>query len=328
MNFKRILLMFVCLTFLIFIFSISIAAQTDWSKYPEKNINVVVVAKAGGSTDMTLQLIKSVLDKSLNIAFVPLYKEGAGGVVGFTYLVQNTKPDGYTIAVGTFPAYFSNLVIKPEEVNYKFEDTVGIANLITDPATLVVKADSKINTFEDFINYCKEKPNLVTVGDGGTGGDDWSSTRFIERATGIKVVSVPFLNEAEAVQAAAGGHIVAASCNVGGSTYNLITGGLIKPLVVFAEERSSFLPDVPTAKELGYDIIAGSSRGFIAKKGTPMEAIEILSKAILQAANDPQVQENAKKLGLSLNPRNVEEYNAFTRNEYEKFKVMWEEYNK
>jgi len=320
--FKKVLVLSAILIIVSALSSLSFANQIDWEKYPEKDIDVIVCAGAGGPSDMTIQLIKPVLAEILGTNFVPIYKPGGTGVIAWSYLTIGREADGYTMAICALPGFVSNVVRRPE-IEYDLEDVVTIANIITDPATLIVNYNSEIETFEDFVEYCKEHPSYVTVGDGGTGGDDWFATKLFEKHMDVSVISVPFKTETAAVQAVAGGHIFAASCNVG-SIANLYEQKLVRPIVVFSEERSKYIPDIPSGKEVGIDIAAGSSRGFIARTGTPEKAIKILQDAIIKAMSDPRVVEMADKLALPIDIKTSEELAELMQQSFEQYEEIWD----
>jgi tripartite-type tricarboxylate transporter receptor subunit TctC len=135
---------------------------SGWDKYPERPINLVICYSPGGGSDVMWNLVKPFIERELNATFVPIYKPGANGAVGWTYLVKETQPDGYTIAVGNTPPIVGNPIMSPE-CQYTMDDIVPIYNIVDDPGILVVAASSPIKTFEDFIKYAKENPGKASV---------------------------------------------------------------------------------------------------------------------------------------------------------------------
>jgi len=302
-------------------------AQTDWSKYPERDITVVIDYAPGGGSDTLAQAVHPYLSKYLGVNLINIYKPGANAAVGLTYWVTNYKPDGYNINITCTPAVYCNPIMNPEEVHYSMDQIEPLFNVVTDPGVLLVRADSQFQTFEDLVKYAKENPRMVTIGHSGIGGDDWIVINLLNQRAGIEIVPVPFAGDGPSWQAALGGHITATSNNLG-ITYPQIKDGAFRALAIYTEKRSPLIPDVPTAKELGYDIISGSSRGYSVLKGTPQEAMDILEKAFWKVVGNKEFLANAEKIGLPLDPMGPEDYCKYLDKLTEDFKIIWEQVGK
>jgi len=321
-KFQSLILVSVLIVFFVIFCSQTFAAE---GTYPERNINVVITYAPGGGSDVLAQAVQPFLEKYLGVSFINMYKPGASGSVGWTYFVNQTKADGYTVSIGTTPSLPCNPIKNPETTMYSMDDIIPIFRVVDDPDILVVNADSPFNTLEDFINYAKENPNMLTVGISGVGGDDWISTKILEKKAGIEVIMVPFTGDGPSWQAALGGHIDASSNNLG-IVYPQIVDGSLKPLVLYSEKRSAIYPDVPTATELGYDIVNGSSRGYIVKTGTPPEAIKTLEEAFEKVMVDPEFIAMTKKAGIPVSPLGTEGYTEILNKIAVEFKPIWEEF--
>jgi tripartite-type tricarboxylate transporter receptor subunit TctC len=139
-----------------------------------------------------------------------------------------------------------------------------------------VPAESKINTLDDFIKYAKEHPKAATVGGSGSNTANHLETLHLAKLADIQVTYIPHTGTGAVVPALLGGHITAAM------NYSMVAvqyKDQVKSLAVAADERLEMLPDVPTFKELGYDIVGGAYRGIAAPKGTSPKIIEKLAKA-------------------------------------------------
>ena len=300
-------------------------AALGFAAYPERNITNVIPYGPGGGSDVLALLVNPFLEKYLETTIVNIYKPGASAAVGLTYLVKDCKADGYTIGMGSTPSLVGNPIKYPDTVKYSMDDLIPLYNIVVDPGILVVPSKSPFNTLDDLITYAKENPQVVTIGISGLGSDDWIATKFLEKYADIKLTVVPFGGGGPALQAALGGHVSALFDNVGQQLRH-IEQGSFKPLAVLTEERWPDLPNVPTAKELGYRIISGSARGYVLPAGTPEEAIKVLEAAFDKSVKDPEFIEKAKTTGIPIVAMNSQEYSKYLQEREEDFKIIWDEF--
>jgi len=257
-----------------------------FASYPAKQITVLQGFKPGGGSDTLAQLTQPYLEKVIGQSFINQYIPGATGAIAWTQLAKTSKKDGYTISITNTPMLQTNYIMNPE-ITYNITELEPLANVITDPGIIVVGKDSPYKTVQDFMNAAKENPGKITVGNSGVGGDDFFTTLIVEKATGLKFQMIPFEGDGPSWQAAMGGKIDASFNNLG-ITYPQIKAGNLVPLALFAEKRYELLPDVPTLKELGYNVVSGSSRGYSAPKGIPEEAKNALVEAFRKMAEMPE----------------------------------------
>ena len=315
------LLLCVIVSIIILISYNSTLAAVD--NFPKQNITVIIPASPGGGCDFVAQAIQPYLEKYAGVSFINVYKPGASCSIGTTYYINNTKADGYTIQSTVTPFMFSAPIMNPEEIKYNlFEDLTPIFNVMTDPGVLAVNADSPFKTFDDFLNYAKENPNKVTVGNSGIGGDDWVSTLFLEEKAGIELIEVPFPGDGPSWQAALGGHISATANNLG-ILYSQLVDGSLRALAIFSEERSELIPDVPTLKEYGIDLVNGSFRGYSVHKDMPEEIKDYYVDIFTKAVNDPDFIEHAAKIGMNVDALPREEYINVLKKLEEDFRYIY-----
>ena len=291
--------------------------------FPNKPVTVLIGFKPGGGSDAIAQLAERFLEKVLDITFVNQYIPGATGAIAWTKLAKQTKADGYTISVTNTPMVMTDYLINPE-ISYNISEFEPLANVITDPGIIVVGKESKFKTVQDFLEYARQNPGKATIGNSGVGGDDFFTTLIMEKVTGLKFQSIPFQGDGPSWQATMAGKIDASFNNLG-ITYSQIKAGNLRPLAIFTSERSFLLPDVPTLKELGYDLVSGSSRGFSAPKGIPAEAREFLINGFKKIAEDAEFLKIAVMSGYNLDFMFGDEYAQFLSTEEEKLKIIWEE---
>ncbi len=291
--------------------------------YPASDVKVMQGFKAGGGSDALAQLVQPFLAEELGVNFVNEYIPGATGAIAWTRLAKQTEPDGATISITNTPMLTTNYIMNPA-ITYNISEITPLANIVTDPGIAVVAKDSPFNTFEDFVNAAKENPETITVGNSGVGGDDYFTSLQFEKEAGVKLQKVPFQGDGPSWTAAMGGKIDASFTNVGVS-FPQIKEGNLKALAVFSEERIPDLPDVPTAKELGYDLVAGSSRGYSGPAGFPEEAKKQMIDAMQRVVDNPEFQKAAADRAFNIDFIAGDDYAAMLKKQEGEYQVIWDE---
>jgi len=241
-------------------------------KYPSRTIEVINQFGPGGGTDIFIRGIAVTASKVLKQSIIPISVTGGGGVAATERFLKEPA-DGYTLrAVG--PEQVINHLMGREDLS----KMVPIIRCQFDQSTFMVKAGSQFKTIQDVVAYAKANPGKLTIGGTGAAGYDEVLVNLWADAAGVEVKFVPFASASEANAAVLGGHIDVLHEEVGPARALLDAKKLI-PLVIFMEKRTDLYPDVPTGKELGWDITIGRWRGFAAKEGTPPEIIETLYNA-------------------------------------------------
>lgn len=292
-------------------------------KYPTKPITVLQGFAAGGGSDQLAIAVQPRLQKVLGQNFINVYKPGATGGIAWSELGQMSKTgkvDGYTISITNTPMLQTNYMLN-KDMTYTINDLAPIANIVTDPGVLVVRAESPIKTWQDFVDAAKKNPGKLTVGNSGKGGDDYFSVLMVEKASGIKLQQVEHNGDGPSWQAALGGHIDASSTNVG-VTYAMLKAGKLRALAVYSEKRIPFLPEIPTLKELGVSVVAGSSRGYSAPKGVSDAVLKTLADGMETVVNDPEFKKAAEDLGLIVDFKKLDVYKKFLADEETRFKTI------
>ncbi|MCQ4310391.1 tripartite tricarboxylate transporter substrate binding protein [Pseudomonas stutzeri] len=302
-------------------FSVPFAAQAEYVAGDE--IAVLQGFKPGGGSDVLAQLVQPYLTKSLGANFVNEYIPGATGAIAWTRLAKQSKKDGSVISITNTPMLMTNYIMN-DAITYNIDELTPIANVVTDPGIAVVAKDSPYNTIEDLLAAAKEKPGRITVGNSGMGGDDFFTTLLLEKATGLSFQKVPFQGDGPSSTAAMGNKIDVSFNNVG-TVYSQVKSGNLKALAVFADKRVDSLPDVPTLKERGVDVVAGSSRGYSAPAGIPDEARDQLIAAFAALKNDQAFLADAKKRALNIDIVTGEDYGQMFERMEKEFQGIWQE---
>lgn len=275
---KLMILMLVLLSVATFV---SAAGQNESGVFPAgKQVTIVVPYSAGGASDMTARIFASELEKSLGTKILVTNTTGASGAVGLEK-VRSSKPDGYTI--GYMPVE-STMLRALGFTDLSTDDYSFIARAMTIPAAITVKADSPWQSFDEFIAYAKQNPADIQIGNSGTGSIWQIAAVTVEKKTGASFTHVPFDGAAPAVAALLGGNIQAVAVSPS-EVKTSVESGDLRVLAVLADDRSSVVPEVKTAKEMGVDVVIQGWGGFAVPKGTPAEVIKILEEAAKTAIN-------------------------------------------
>ncbi|MEW9122539.1 MAG: tripartite tricarboxylate transporter substrate binding protein [Thermotaleaceae bacterium] len=275
--------------------------------YPTKPIELIVPAFAGGGTDLAARALGNEMEKILGKGIGVLNKPGASGSVGMTE-GANAKADGYTATmVFVELTMYKHLGLSP----LTHDEFKPVAMVNFDPAALTVPIDAPYDTIEEFIEYAKEHPGEISVGNAGTGSIWHIAAANLEKGAGIELNHVPHEGAAPAVTALVGGHIDAVTVSPAEVKAQLEAGN-VKVLGVMADERSDLVPDVPTFKEEGVDLQSvGTWRGITLPKDTPDEIVEKLEKAVLEAAESEGFKEFMDSNGLGIEIKTAKEFEAF-----------------
>ena len=292
--------------------------------YPERPITMLIAYPPGGGTDLIGRALAPYLEKYLGggAKIVVVNRAGAGGEVGFAALA-NSAPDGYTIGFVNTPPLLTIPIERAAQFHWQRFEYIG--NIIDDPCNFSVHADTSIRNLADLAAYAKAHPGETTVGTTGIGSDDHIAMLKFERAAGVKMRHIPFKGSADVRAAILGRQIVVAAINIGEALQYQKGGTPLRNLVQMSPARTDLAPELPTAREQGYDIEMSSLRGLVAPKGIPAELRERLVKAVAQSVADPEFQAQAAKFFAPLRYLAPAEYEALVRDADAMYRVMWKE---
>lgn len=299
-------------------FSLAVFAEGSGEKgqinYPTKPIHMVVPWAAGGGTDAVARVLSKEAEPFLGTTIVVENRTGGGGAVGHS-AVSSAKPDGYLIGLTTV-----ELIIQPhiQDVPYSHEEMEPIIQVNLDPAAITVRADSEFNTLEEFLDYARAHPGELQCSGTGYAGIWHIALLDLSQKSGTEFTFVPSTGAAPAITELLGGHIDFVSCSPP-EVAAQVEAGQLKMLAVSGNERHPNFPDIPTMKELGYDVQTACWRGVQAPKGTPPEIIAILHDAFKKAYESENFKKTMNNVGLGMVYRNGEDYKAMISESYESF---------
>jgi tripartite-type tricarboxylate transporter receptor subunit TctC len=272
--------------------------------YPDRPIKMIVPWAAGGDTDAIHRVIANSMEKQLGKPVVVVNIAGASGTVGAREAMK-AAPDGYTIlAIHDFiqTTYYTGV----GELTYKDFDPVCL--LTSTPSVLAAYGKTPWNSMKALIEDAKKRPEAITVGV-SLGSTSHFFPAMIAQATGIKWKYVSYEGTAPRMTALMGGHVLLGETNL--TQLDKLKAGQIKMLAIATAARVPEIPDMPTLKELGIDIVFAVNRGIVAPKGTPEAVLAKLEDACGKAAKDPAVTDAMKKQGTLVEFLNRKAYGDF-----------------
>ncbi len=282
-----------------------VPAASAADAFPSKSVSYIIPFGPGGESDISARHQQKFFKKLTGQDLVISYKPGGGGAVGWSQL-NGMESDGHTIMGINLP----HIIIKPrqKDVGFKTDGIEGFYLFHYTPDAIVVPADSEFKTLQDMIDYAKANPGQVTFSGSGKGTANHLAQVTFDKLAGVKTTYVAFKGTGASVQALLGEQVRAA---MGYTSVGAKHAGKVRLLAVAMEERHPAFPDVPTFKELGFDIVSGAYRGIAVPKGTPDDVKKKLSDTIAAINADPEFRKTMEKDGFALIDVAVEDYKAF-----------------
>jgi len=282
-------------------------------EYPDRPITLINPGNPGGTNDILGRMWCAVAEKYLGQPVVITNRPGGGGWQGFID-VRNSKPNGYTL-LGTstgsmFWEQWGVVTNKPTPAEIKEFIPIGVMNM--SPTLFIVRDDSPWKTLGDFVEACRAEPDKYIYGGFAYGSTHYPILRLLDLAN-IKARPVFYIGGGPIHNALLGNHIHFAS-QFPGSVVPLIRGGKERALAVTAEKRWPSLPDVPTCKELGYDIISGQGMAVFAPKKTPAAIVEKLRDVFKKVVADEKFVEMIENVSDFVNYMSPDEFFKFHEN--------------
>jgi len=249
--------------------------------YPNRPITIIVPFPAGGATDGAMRRISKLVSAKLGQPVIVDNKPGASGTLGPNSMARVAKPDGYTLSQITINLARTYLIEKGSV--HPFEDFSYIAGLVSFNAFGVfVKADSPFKTFQQLVDYAKANPGKLSYATTGIGTSNHLNMEEMAEKASIQLLYVPFKGGSELMPAVLGGHVMVGS-DLGWEATE--KAGKIRVLATFG--RTGYLPTVPTATELGYDVVVISPFGIAGPKGMDANVVQVLQGAFKNVLENP-----------------------------------------
>ena len=299
--------------------ALAVAAPTVLAQaFPSRPITLIVPWPAGGSTDRHLRALAEIAGKNLGQNVIVQNVPGGGGTTGPGNMALQAKPDGYTIA--QFPMGMLRIPHMQKTQWNPLTDFSFIIGVTGYTFGFVVKADSPYKTFNDYVEAARKQPGKIDFGSTGTGTSPHLLIEETADAAKVELNHIPFKGNADLMQALLGGHVMAASDATGWDKF--VDAGQMRLLVTFGEARIKKWPNVPTAKELGYKVVANSPYGLVGPKGMDPAVMKTLHDAFKKAMDDPKHLEVLEQLNQPTWYKNSADYATWARDTFGKERAL------
>ncbi len=283
-----------------------VIASAGFAAYPDRPVKLIVPWAAGGDTDSIFRPFAPQLQKHLGATVVIANVTGASGTTGARE-AKNAPPDGYTIyAVHDYihSTYYTGVA------DVAYADFEPICSVSSTPSILTASPKTKWSSFQELVADAKARPGQITVG-ATLGSTSHFFPALIEKAAGIKFKYVSYEGLAPRMNAILGGHIDLTDSNL--TQKAKVDAGQLKFLAAGTEKRLAEAPNVPTLKELGVNVVYAVTRGLMAPKGTPADALAKLEDACRKAAAEPKFAEDMAKQGTFVRFMDRKAYTEFLK---------------
>ena len=280
--------------------------------YPSRPITIIVPFPPGGIADLTARPLAAALERGFKQPVVVSNKAGAAGAVGMQS-VAIAKPDGYTLLLGLV-----SISIIPE-VDALFgrppaftrEQFVGIARLNADPPLLVANAAMPWKSVEELLEDARKRPGEITYASSGIyGASHVPLEMLLHAAGGLKMRHLPTTGGGPATTAVLGKH-AALWASPPALAVPHVKAGKLRPLATWGASRLASFPDVPTLRELGYDVEYSLWAGLFAPSGVPAGVVKALREATRQAVADPDFKAAMDRAQTPIAYQDADEFKAW-----------------
>ncbi|MBX6424443.1 MAG: tripartite tricarboxylate transporter substrate binding protein [Variibacter sp.] len=268
------------------------AGVAQEAPYPQKGpIELTVLFPAGSSADVTARMLADGMAKRLGASVVVVNRPGAGGAIGYRH-VAGQKPDGYSLV---WNSNSISTTFHAGMLAFNYEAFDAIARVLVETPVLAVRADARWKSVGELIEEAKRRPKALTVANSGTGSHTHISSVALFKAAGAEVVDVPF-GAAQVVTSLLGGQVDAA-VQLPAALSEHVKSGKVRLLAALDAARDPAFPDVPTARESGFDVSLAAWRGIAAPKDTPKPVIAVLEEAIRATVESAEFVAGCERLG-------------------------------
>ena len=254
-------------------------------------IEITVLFPAGSSADVSARLLADGMSKRLGVNVIVVDRPGAGGALGYRF-VAGQKPDGHSLVWNSnsiSTTYYSGTL------SFTFREFEPVARVLAESPVVAVPGNSPFKSLGELMTAAKAKPKAITVANSGTGSHTHISSVALFKSAGAEVVDVPF-GAAQLVPALLGGQVDAA-VQLPAALAGSVRSGQLRLLATLTAQRDPAFPDVPTAREQGFDVSLEAWRGIAVPKGTPQAVVARLEAAIRETVASREFQDGCDKLG-------------------------------
>ena len=294
-------------------------ADTNW---PTKPITLLCGYSAGGSSDLGCRYLAEALREELGQPVVVENVPGSGSWLAWNQLLQTTDKDGYTFALVNLSALYGHYdTTNPRE--HTIEDFELLANHVIDYQVLCIRNDeTRFSDYASLVEYAKNNNIIFAAATNNITSGDGTVAKMLEVKHGCKITVIPVDGASDATTMFLAGETDILSANVG-DVMDAAENGY-HPIVIFAPERSSYIPDVPTSAETGVDdYVSFSARGYAYMKGVDQKIVDRMIEALTKAFNNQKYQEQMAAMGAQTKLYTGQEYKDLLNSQLDSRLEIW-----
>lgn len=297
------------------------AAPRAFAAYPDRPVHWIIGFSAGGPVDIVARIMAQWLSDKFGQQFIVENKAGSGGNIAAAAAI-NSPPDGYTLLFVAPNNAISTSLYK--KLPYDFlRDTAPVASIMQLTNMLVVSNAVPAKTVAEFIDYCKANPGKISYASSGNGTSVHMSAELFKAMTKCDMVHVPYRGSAIAFPDIISNKVQLIFDNLP-SALEQAKGGNVRALGVTSPQRWPIVPDVPAIAETVPGFESVGFYGISAPKGTPLEVVEILNKAVNEALKDPKLVARLAETGGIPKPMTPAEFGKLVSDETDKWRKVVE----
>ena len=291
---------------------LAVLASAAQAQYPDKPIRIMVPFVAGGVSDNVARQVSLKITEQTGKTFIVENRGGAGGRIGYEAGAK-AAADGYTITA-TDATYTMLPGIFGTKLNFEHSDLTPVLLIAQMPFVIVTRAGGTIKSLPELIAQAKANPQKINYGSSGNGGVNHLVTELFSRSAAVSMQQIPYKGMGDAVVGLLGSQVdLLITAMPTGLPH--VKSGKMTALAVSSAKRAAAAPEIPTVSELGVPFVSNNWVGFTMPKGSPREAYEWLSKAVLAAMATPDLQQRIAAMGAEPNLLVGEEYGKMIRSE-------------
>ena len=291
----------------------------DPAPYPNRPVRMIVPFAPGGNVDIIARVYAPKFSEFLGQQVIIDNRGGAAGNIGVEVAVRAT-PDGYNFLLGNVgtmainPVYYTKFPYRP------LKDLIPITQVVDVPGCLVVHPSLPAKNVKELIAHLKANPGKLNYGAPAPSSANALEMTMFLNATGAKAEQIAYKGGAGPAMIGLLGNEVQMMFVTFSSAVNFAKQGRVKMLGVISSERNPALPDIPTMREQGLNMVVGSWQGLFVPKGTPQPVVNKLFKVGVQMMKDPQVIKRLGDSGISIvTSKSSSDFVAFVKSETERF---------
>lgn len=286
--------------------------------FPDKPVRFVTPYPPGGSHSLHAGVITSLAEAHLGQPLISVIRGGGGGAVAASEIIAGPA-DGYTLLFGD--PTINSLRPQIEDLSYKVDDFIPIARINYSPAVFVAGKDAPFDDLKGMVEYAKANPNKLVYSSDNVNGYTYVAFELLKNVSGTEMKGIQFGGGGPAIAQLIGGHTMAYAGDPA-LVVDHITSGKVKPICVTDLERHPTVPDVPTCKEAGQDVVWQYWRGVLVKKGTPDEAVNKLRESFKKIVEDEGFQRLIASIRSSIGYLDGPEFAELLKKEQASLKAM------